>query len=341
MKQLLIILGIFVLLTAAGLAGPDLVVQEFKLKGDTIEATGSYPYQLYVKNLGDEAAKTRLPVIKYSAIESPPSSAVPPYPLVNDLVDLRNNAGNFPVTILSPDGDKKVFPEQDTIEYTAPALSEGELLRELEALKGHLEASGTSEEEIQLELAQTKAELSQPHQQTVSGWFITIKPGEVAIFDSEVTVSQSDKIAFTWRPPLSLEPIPVKYYVQIDPKGEADSNLDNNQYETTINLRQTVVKGPLPASEKNKELKSADEYFAFGFGCGDIGGEKICVEIDEKTDKFSVEVDGVKQEYSLYNLFMSWISKAFSDGKLAGMKNVNGVEVTIYDKGFKFGIKQG
>lgn len=339
MKQLLIILGIFVLLTAAGLAGPDLTVQEFKLKGDTIESIGSYPYQLYIRNVGDETAKTRLPVIKYSAVESPPSILVPPYPLVSDLVDQRNNAGNFPVTILAQDGDKKVFPEQDTIEYMAPALSEGELLRELETLKGHLEASGTSEEEIQLELAKTKETLSQPHQQTVSGWFVTIKPGEVAIFDSEVTVSQSDKIAFTWRPPLSLEPIPVKYYVQIDPKGEADSNLDNNQYETTINLRQTVVKGPLASSEKNKELKSADEYFAFGFGCGDIGGKKICVEIDEKTDKFTVEVDGVKQKYSLYSLLMSWVSKAFSDGKLAGMKNVNGVEVTLYDTGFKFGIK--
>ncbi|MBI4981172.1 hypothetical protein HZC30_06480 [Candidatus Woesearchaeota archaeon] len=338
MKQLLIVLGILVLLTATGLAGPDLTVQEFKLKGDTIEATGSYPYQLYVKNIGDEAAKTRLPIIKYSAIESPPSLAVPPYPLVSDLVDQRNNKGNFPVTILSPDGDKKVFPEQDTVEYLAPALSEGELLRELDTLKGHLEAAGTSEEEIGAELAKTKEELSQPHHQTVSGWFVTIKPGEVAIFDSEVTVSQSDKIAFTWKPPLSLESIPVKYYVQIDPKGEADSNLENNKYETTIELRQTVVKGPLPASAKNKELKDVNEYFAFGFGCGDIGGKKICVELDEKTDNFSVEVDGVKQEYSLYNLFMNWLSKAFSDGKLAGMKNVNGVEVTLYDTGFKFKV---
>lgn len=339
MKQLLIILGIFVLLTAASLAGPDLTVQEFKLKGDTIEATGSYPYQLYVKNVGDEAAKTRLPIIKYSAVESPPSLAVPAYPLVNDLVDLRNDAGNFPVTILSPDGDKKVFPEQDTIEYMAPALSEGELLRELEVQQERLQASGMSEEEIELELAKSKETLSAPHPLKVSGWFITIKPGEVAIFDSEVTVGQADKIAFTWKPPLSLEDIPVKYYVQIDPQGEADTNLDNNKYETTIYLRQTVMKGPLPASAKNKELKEANEYFAFGFGCADIGGKKVCVEMDEKTDFFSVEVEGVKQEYSLYGLFMNWLSKAFSDGKLAGTKNVNGVDVTLYDTGFKFKVK--
>ena len=74
---------------------------------------------------------------------------------------------------------------------------------------------------------------------------------------------------------------------------------------------------------------------------GTIQGKEICVSgddpnIPDEEETLIISVDGVEQEYSLYGLMMAWLNSWFGDGKLAPTETVNGVEITLYDNGFKF-----
>ena len=106
-------------------------------------------------------------------------------------------------------------------------------------------------------------------------------------------------------------------------------------------MEPNVIQGPKEETDKNRELDDENEYFAYALGCTTIQGKEICVSGDDphlpdEEESLIISVDGVEQEYSLYGLMMAWLNNFFGDGKVAPTEIVNGVEIRLYDNGFKF-----
>lgn len=336
------ILGMLLLLYLGILAAadPDLVVKELTLKADKLESRGSYAYVLKVQNIGDTMAQTRLPIVMYWK-EIGKEGIGTPYPLLSVQTTERVAGAEVkPVKIIAEDGgEKSAVPFKGELVYNASALMPEELEAELTKLKSRLTASGTALEEIEKQLEETKEKLSVRHELTATGWFVKLEAGETLVFDSEQTYSPND---YQITLPVGI-PSPEKqswsYVIELDPVGEADMNPYNNKYETAFQMEPTIKQGPLAKSEKNPPLSSDKEYFSSVLGCGKLKKKDLCVDVDKEEKFLSITVNGEKQDYELYGLFMNWLSKVFSDGKLTSPKTIGGVEVTIYEQGFKMKVE--
>ncbi len=331
-------LGALLLLCLGLIAGadPDLTVKELTLKADKFESRGSYGYVLKVQNVGNTVAQTRLPLRMYLQ-GATGGETVAIYPLLSNQVTERVTDGEVkPVKVIAVDGtEKKETPFSGELVYNASALMPAELEAELAKLQSRLTASGTSSEEMEKQLKETKEKLSQRHEQTATGWFVNLEPGEILVFDSEgAYFPQDNKVTFPAGIP-SLEKQEVNYVVELDPFGEADMNPYNNKYETTFQMEPNIKQGPLAKSSQNVALSNGKEYFSSVLGCGKLKETEFCVDMDKEEKFLSITVNGEKQDYELYGLFMNWLSKTFSDGKLTSPKTIGGVEVTIYEQGFK------
>ena len=341
MKKILV-LGALLLLCLGVLAGadPDLTIKELTLKADKLESRGSYSYMLKVQNIGDTTAQTSLPLRMYLQ-GATGGETIAIYPLLSNQATERVTEGEVKsVKIIAADGsEKNSVPFKGELVYNASALMPAELDAELAKLQSRLTASGITSEEMEKQLTETKEKLSQRHEQTVTGWFVKLEPGETLMFDSDGTYfPQDNKVTFPAGIP-SLEKQAVNYVVELDPFGEADMNPYNNKYETTFQMEPNIKQGPLAKSSQNAALSNDEEYFSSVLGCGKIKETNFCVDVDKEEKFLSITVNGEKQDYELYGLFMNWLSKTFSDGKLTSPKTIGGVEVTIYEQGFKMKVE--
>jgi len=199
---------------------------------------------------------------------------------------------------------------------------------------------GWTEEEIQENIENIQETFGNPHEDGVEGLFITLAPGETVRYDSKDTYQGFGALSFPVST-LSIDPIPVTLTFEIDPLLESDDNINNNVYTTELVMEPNVIQGPKEETDKNRELDDENEYFAYALGCTTIQGKEICVSgddpnIPDEEESLIISVDGVEQEYSLYGLMMAWLNNFFGDGKVAPTEIVNGVEIRLYDNGFKF-----
>ena len=222
----------------------------------------------------------------------------------------------------------------------AHAESEERIQERIEGMMGRAESLGWTEEQLQSEVANIQEIFGNPHEEGAQGKFINLAPGETARYDSTDSYQEFGALNFPVGA-LSIDPIPITLTFEIDPFLESDENVNNNVYTTEITMEPNVIQGPAEETEKNRELDDENEYFAFALGCTTIQSKEICVSGDDPNipdvdEILIISVDGVEQEYSLYGLFMSWFNNIFGNGKLAATETVNGVEITLYDNGFKF-----
>jgi len=322
-----------VLLGALVWAGADLEVQNLAVRSDYIEAKGSYHFFLDIKNVGNENAVTRLPASIYFA-----SQVVPMHPgsLTRTLTNPRQEGAPInSIKVISPTGSESmVTPEFITHTYIAPAETPEEVQERKDNFLMRASRMDLTQEEVDAKVEEIQTTYGGPHDVTIEGYFITLPPGYTARYESEKSYQEMNLLNFPVGE-LNINPYPMTLVVDLDPKGEADTNLGNNHYTKEVTVQANVIQGPKPESEKNVALDSDKEYFAYAAGCTNIQNKNICVTLDEANTEVSVSVDGQKEVYSYYGLFMAWIYKWFGDGKLAPTETNNGVEISVYEKGFK------
>jgi hypothetical protein len=320
-------------LSFMALAGSDLVIEDFKLKADKVLPKESYGYTLEVKNVGDEPSKTRLPVlISPVGVEEP--NAHPVF-LIQSYVDTRKNTAINPIKVIAKDGTETT--QTPVYEENYVYLTDADTPAEIEQRKQSYlaRAEGKSSDEINQALAEIEITYGQRYEVAVDGYFITLNPGETAVFDTDDTFNKADKIFVPVGEP-SLVPFETNYKLALDSDMEGDSNPYNNEFTAKIMVEPNVLQGPQPATPKNKELKDATEYFSYGsVGCVMLQDKKVCVNVENVEETIIVSVNGQEEKYNFYGLFMNWLNKIFSDGKLAPTRDVRGVEVTIYPEGVK------
>lgn len=333
MKKLIgISLLLLFCLSVLAVAVPDLVIEDFKIKADKILPKESYGYTLKIKNVGDQPAKTRLPVILYQV--GTDKSEFPMF-LAHSYVDTRKNTAINPIKIISADGKETtqtpVYEESYT--YLAPALTAAEIEKQKQSYLARSE--GKSSDEVNQVLSEIEITYGQRHENTIEGYFITLAPGETAVYDTDDTFAKVDMVFVPVGEP-TLLPFEVTYNLEVDPKIEGDSNPYNNQFTAKVMAEPNVIQGPKTETSKNKALADETEYFSYGsVGCVKIQEKNVCMNIDEKEENIIISVNGQEETYNFYGLFMSWLNKIFSDGKLAPTKNIRGVDVTIYKEGVK------
>lgn len=329
MKKLIgISLLLLFCLSILAVAVPDLVIEDFKIKADKILPKESYGYTLKIKNVGDQPAKTRLPVTITQEIVNSGF-------LANSYADTRGKTTINPIRIVSAEGKETVqVPVYDeNYAYLAPAETPEEIEKRKEAYLAR--AGDKSPDEIAQGLSQIETTYSQRHEVTISGYFITLATGETAVFDTDETFSKADKVFVVVGNP-TLSPFEIDYYLKVDPEMESDGNPYNNQFIAKIVVEPNVIQGPKPETFKNKELLDETEYFSYGsIGCLKIQEKNICLDVDEAEENIIATVDGQEEKYNFYGLFMGWLNKIFGDGKVAPTKNIKGVDVTIYKEGVK------
>jgi hypothetical protein len=319
-------------------AGPDLSVGDLVIdNNESIIPGEKYHYTVDIKNVGDEDSYTRLPYFAYVDEEY---KGLYPGSLTTTLSD-RKMEDVSTITIINADGSEtETTPEFGETSYIAHPESEEQIQKRIDGMMERANSLGWSEEQIQTETAEIQQKYSQPHEKRAEGAFITIEPGQTVRYDSADSFKEFGALSFPTTS-LSVDPIPIILTFEIDPFLESDENVNNNVYTKEITMEANVIQGPKEATKKNKELDDENEYFAYALGCTIIQSKEICVSgddpnIPDEEENLIISVDGVEQEYSLYGLMMSWLYSWFGDGKLAPTETVNGVEVTLYDNGFKF-----
>jgi hypothetical protein len=337
MKKIFAISTILIFcLSFLAIAGPDLTVMDLTMADELIVPGEKYHYTIDIKNVGDEDSFTRLANFYYIEEEY---KGTYPGALLTILSD-RAQTNIAPITIIAADGsESEVTPEDGTALYMAPAESAERIQERIEGMMARADTFGWSEEEIQENIADIQETFGNPHEDGVSGLFITLAPGETARYDSKDSYQGFGAFSFPVGT-LSIDPIPVTLTFEIDPFLESDENINNNVYTVDLTMEPNVIQGPKEETEKNRELDDENEYFAYALGCTTIQGKEICVSgddpnIPDEEETLIISVDGVEQEYSLYGLMMAWFNNIFGDGKLAPTETVNGVEIRIYDNGFK------
>jgi hypothetical protein len=319
------------------IAGPDLTVMDLTIDADSIVPGEKYHYTIDVKNVGDVASTTRLAERHYFQGDySLPSAAS----LVTQLGS-RDKSEISPITIIDANGvESEVLPEDSEITYMSHEESEEQIQERIDGFMVRANSLDWTDEQIQEQTDEIQAMFGNPHEVTVDGLFITLGPGETARYDSADSYMEFGALAFPTTS-LSNEPIPLTLTFELDPMLESDENINNNVYTKEILMEPNVIQGPAEETEKNRELDDENEYFAYSLGCTTIQSKEICVSGDDpnvpdEEEMLVISVDGVEQKYSFYGLMMSWINQLFGNGKLAATETVNGVEITLYDNGFKF-----
>jgi hypothetical protein len=318
-------------LSFLAIAGPDLTITHFQLADEVIVPGEKHDYVIEITNVGDETARTRLPNHMYFG-ENPALSTGS----LTQTLGTRDGSVMETVTILP---DIEVIPELDDVTYMGHEESEEQIQKRISNMMERANSLGWTEEQIQTETAEIQEMFGNPHEKTASGFFIDIAPGEIARYESTKSYNGFGRLHFPTTS-LSIEPIPITLTIEIDPERESDDNINNNVYTQEIVMAPNVIQGPMEETEKNRELDDENEYFAYALGCTTIQGKEICVSGDDpnvpdEEEMLIISVDDVEQEYSLYGLMMSWLNQLFGNGKLAPTETVNGVEITIYDNGFK------
>jgi len=320
------------------IAGPDLTIMDLTINEDSIVPGEKYHYTIDIKNVGNIASVTRLAERHY--FEGDYSM-----PFAGSLVTQLGNREKTEVstiTIIDANGEEsEVLPEDNALTYMSHEESEEKIQERIDGLTERANSLDWTEEQIQAEINDIQEMFGNPHEVTVYGLFITLNPGETARYNSENSYMEFGALPFPTTS-LSNEPIPLTLIFELDPMLESDENINNNLYTKEILMEPNVIQGPAEETEKNKELDNENEYFAYSLGCTTLQNKEICVEFDDdpnipdEEELLVISVDDVEQEYSLYGLMMSWINNLFGNGKLAPTETVNGVEITLYDNGFKF-----
>ncbi len=339
-----IVLFVFAVLCLSSMAfaTKDLVIDNFAMKDSIFEPGQSYHFTLHIKNVGDETVETGLwTKIWFETQQTPlyPDKLIQLYAEGRDFTNVK------PIEIIAADGSTTTQEaELGDLTYLLPAETPEQVEQRKKAFleRG---TEGMTQEEIDAELEKIEITYSQRHEVTTEELFIELGPGKTAVYDSELSYNGYGALAFPagkvendW-PVLSTEEFPITLNMELFPFEP--SEIYNNKMTTEIFLQPNVKQGPLPASDKNKKLKDAKEYFSSTAGCGMINEKDICVkllkdEADDMDEQLVVSVDGQEEYYSMYNLFQAWMYKWFSDGKLAQSKTINGVKVTLYENGIKF-----
>ena len=345
-KKLALLVLAIICLSSVVFATKDLVIDNFAMKDSIFEPKGTYHYILSIKNVGDETAETGLwTKIWFETQETP----LYPNKLLQLYAEGRDFSNVKPIEIITTDGSKTTREAiLGEVTYTLPAETPEQIKQRKEAFlsRGN---EGMTEEEIQAELEKIEITYSQEYDLTSEELYIELQPGETAVYDSELTYKGFGALAFPagkmlndW-PVLTTEEFPFTVNMEL---FLIDLNEGyNNKMVKEIFFQPNVKQGPLPASETNKKLKDATEYFSSTAGCGIINGKDICVkllkdEVDDMDEQLVVSVDDQEEYYSMYNLFQAWLYKWFSDCKLAQSKTINGVKVTLYENGIKFKFNQ-
>ncbi|MBS3107994.1 hypothetical protein J4468_03710 [Candidatus Woesearchaeota archaeon] len=328
---------IFFCLSTVAFAVPDLVIEDFKINSDSILPKESYGYTINIKNIGDEAAKTRLPINIY---ELGTEEQKFPMFLVHSYVDTRQRSKMNSIKVITKEGsEKSLIPVEEDYTYTAPASTAAEIEKMKQSYLAR--AEGKNSDEINNALSEIEITYGQRHEATISGYFVTLEPGDTAIFNSDSAFLPEANEIFVPIGEPSLMSFEVKYILEIDPKNEADLNSNNNKFTAPVAVEPNVIQGPKPETPKNKELKDESEYFSYGsVGCVKIQEKNICLNVDEAEENIIISVNGQEEQYNFYGMFMSWVNKVFSDGKVAPTKNIRGVDVTIYKEGIKLKLTE-
>ncbi len=314
-------------LSFLAIAGPDLTIENFELVDSEIMPGEAHNYVIDIKNVGDETARTRLPNFMYFG----DNTALTPGSLVQTL---GNRDGSYMETItILP--NIEVVPELDDVIYIAHAESEEQIQDRINLFMERANSLDYTEEQIQEGVNNIQETYSNPHEKTASGFFIDLAPGQTARYESIKSLHGFGMLDFPLGT-LNINPTTVTLTIEIDPNLEADENINNNVYTQEIVLEPNVLQGPLAENDKNKELDNENEYFARALGCTTVQGKEICVSLDDEEEFLTISVNGEEKTYELYGLMMAWFYNIFSDGKLAPTEEVGGVEITLYDKGFKF-----
>jgi len=336
-KSIIISLTLIFCLSFLVIAGPDLTIEDLKMDVDSIVPGEKYHYTVDVKNVGDENSITRLP---YFAYVDEDYKGLYPGSLTTTLSD-RQMTDVATITIISEDGSEtEAVPEFGEVSYMAHAESAEQIQKRIDNFMERANSLGYSDQEIQEEIELIQEKYGNPHEKSAEGALITIGPGETVRYDSADSFKEFGAFSFPTTS-LSIDLIPVTLTFEIDPFLESDENINNNVYTKELVMEANVIQGPKEETEKNKKLDDENEYFAYALGCTTIQGKEICVSgddpnIPDEEETLIISVDGVEQEYSLYGLMMSWLNQWFGGGKLAPTETVNGVEITLYDNGFKF-----
>ena len=319
-------------LSFLAIAGPDLTITHFQLADEVITPGEKYNYVMEITNVGDETAKTRLLNFMYLG----ENTALTTGSLVQTLGN-RDGSVMSTITILP---DVEVIPELDDITYMAHEESEEQIQKRIDNYMERANSLDYTAEQIEEDVADIQEMYGNPHEKTASGFFIDIPAGKTARYESIDSFHGFGMLSFPVTT-LSINPIPITLTIEIDPFLESDENVNNNIYTIDLTMEPNVIQGPKEETEKNRELDDENEYFAYALGCTTIQSKEICVSGDDpnvpdEEESLIISVDGVEQEYSLYGLMMAWLYDIFGSGKLAPTKTVNGVEITLYDNGFKF-----
>jgi len=337
MKKLIIISTILIFcLSFLVIAEADLMIEDFTVRQDNPEARESYHYILDVKNVGSEAVSTCLPVDIY--FDEGPHLKFPNC-LLQTLTNIRNpSSGIAQITIISEDGSKtKVAPEAGEVEYMTEPLTAEEVEEKKDmVINGPREYT---EEELANALVAIEQAGIEGEARSLETYLVNVSPGETLRFESEKSFNQMETVTI---PPLelSLESWGLTANLMLDRFNTADENQNNNDYSEVIMVEPTIMQGPKEASSKNVELEE-NEYFAITSGCATVQGKEICVSLDDpniedEDENLIISVDGSEEVYSYYGLFMAWFQGWFGDGRLAPAEVNNGVEIIIYETGFKF-----
>jgi hypothetical protein len=338
MRKILAISTILIFcLSFLAIAGPDLTVEDLIIDADSIVPGEKYHYTIDVKNVGDEDSITRLPYFAYVDEEY---KGLYPGSLLTTLSD-RAMTNVAPVTIIAADGtETETAPEYGEASYMAHEESAEQIQKRIDGMMERANSLSWTEEQIQEQIAKIQDTYGNPHEKHVEGAMITLAAGETVRYNSADSFKGFGALSFPVTS-LSIDSIPVTLTFELDPFLESDDNVNNNFYTKELVMEANVIQGPKEETEKNKELDDENEYFAYTLGCTTIQGKEICVSgddpnIPDEEETLIISVDGVEQEYSLYGLMMAWFNQWFGGGKLAPTETVNGVEITLYDNGFKF-----
>ena len=178
----------------------------------------------------------------------------------------------------------------------------------------------------------------------MDAYLVEIKPGETLRYQSDDSYAGHEKLDIPNVEGLHTELFEMTVNVKLDRSKTTEENHANNDFSKTFTVQPNIMQGPKQESSKNVELKDASEYFGLAAGCGTVEGKEICISVDDPNvpddeESLIISVDGAEVEYTYYGLFMSWINQIFGDGKLAPKTTLNGVEISIYEKGFKLKFK--
>jgi hypothetical protein len=344
MKKIIIIsLALIFCLSFLAIAEADLMIEDFTIRQDNPEARESYHYILDVKNVGDEAVDTCLPAEIY--FEDAPYLKFPDC-LLRSLTNPRGDGTDIAsVTIISEDGSEtEVTPEWKDLEYMTAPLTAEEVAEKKDMYVNGPRGEMLTEEELANMLTKLDQAGIEGEKSTMNALVIELTPGETLRYQSEESYNQLEQVTI---PPgkLSLEPWELTVNIQLDRFNTADENQNNNLFSTEIMVEPTIIQGPKEASSRNRELDDENEYFSLASGCAMVQGKEICVSLDDPNisddeENLVISVDGSEEVYSYYGLMMAWFYQWFGDGRLAPAEVNNGVEIIVYDNGFKFSFPE-